>query len=155
MDFNPSGFLFYRVLMQKFLANLILGFYLSQMKPMMWFCRRSYIALKATPHRGVFMKKKSELVAIIAERAELTKKKAHEVLDIVVETVIDSLKEGDSVALAGLGTLSVGDRAARNGHNPRTGEAIKIAASKCIKFRQSSKIKQDLNAKKPAKKAKK
>ena len=55
------------------------------------------------------MKKKSELVAIIAERAELTKKKANEVLDIVVETVIDSLKEGDSVALAGLGTLSVGD----------------------------------------------
>ena len=101
------------------------------------------------------MKKKSELVAIIAERAELTKKKADEVLDIVVETVIEALKEGDSVALAGLGTLSVGDRAARNGRNPRTGEAIKIAASKCIKFRQSSKIKQELNAKEPAKKAKK
>ena len=140
---------------KKFLERLLIGFYLSQMKPMIWFCRRSYTALKATPHRGVFMKKKSELVAVIAERAELTKKKANEVLDIVVETVIESLKEGDSVALAGLGTLSVGDRAARNGHNPRTGEAIKIAASKCIKFRQSSKIKQDLNAKKPAKKAKK
>ena len=100
------------------------------------------------------MKKKSELVAVIAERAELTKKKANEVLDIVVETVIDSLKEGDSVALAGLGTLSVGDRAARNGHNPRTGEAIKIAPSKCIKFRQSSNIKQDLNPTNPAKKPK-
>ena len=121
----------------------------------MWFCRRSYIAFKATPHRGVFMKKKSELVDVIAKRAELTKKKANEVLDIVVETVIESLKEGESVALAGLGTLSVGDRAARNGRNPRTGEAIKIAASKCVKFRQSSKIKQDLNAKKPAKKSKK
>ena len=155
MDFIPSGLLFYRSLMQKFLERLLIGFYLSQMKPMIWFCRRSYTSLKATPHRGVFMKKKSELVDVIAKRAELTKKKANEVLDIVVETVIESLKEGESVALAGLGTLSVGDRAARNGRNPRTGEALKIAASKCVKFRQSSKIKQDLNAKKPAKKSKK
>jgi hypothetical protein len=62
MDFIPSGLLFYRALVQKFLANLFTGAYLSQMEPMMWFCRRSYIALKATPYRGVFMKKKSDTV---------------------------------------------------------------------------------------------
>lgn len=97
------------------------------------------------------MIKKADLVAKIAERTELSKKKANEVLDIIVEVISEVLKEGESVQLAGLGSLSVGERAARVGHNPQTGEKLNIAASKVVRFKQSSKIKAALNeAKKPA-----
>ena len=78
---------------------------------------------------------KSDLVDAIAESAGLSKADAGRALDAVVDTVTSALKGGDSVSLVGFGTFSVRDRAARTGRNPRTGETIKIAASKNPAFK--------------------
>ena len=73
---------------------------------------------------------KTELVAAVAEKAGLSKKDAEKAVAAVVDSVVESLKAGDKVQLVGFGTFEVRERAARTGINPKTKEAIKIAASK-------------------------
>lgn len=73
---------------------------------------------------------KTELVAAVAEKAGLSKKDAEKAVAAVVDSVVASLKAGDKVQLVGFGTFEVRERAARTGINPKTKEAIKIAASK-------------------------
>ncbi|MDH3788814.1 MAG: HU family DNA-binding protein [Xanthomonadales bacterium] len=88
---------------------------------------------------------KSDLVDAIAESAGLSKADAGRALDAVVDTVTSALKGGDSVSLVGFGTFSVRDRAARTGRNPRTGETIKIAASKNPAFKAGKALKDAVN----------
>ena len=88
---------------------------------------------------------KTELVAAIAEKAELTKKDAEKALAAVVSTVSDALASGDKVQLVGFGTFEVRARDARTGKNPRTGEVIKIAASKVPAFKAGSALKVAVN----------
>ncbi|MBQ3074451.1 MAG: HU family DNA-binding protein, partial [Clostridia bacterium] len=73
---------------------------------------------------------KTELIAAAAAEANVSKKDAAAVIDAAIAAVTASLKKGDKVQLIGFGTFETRTRAARQGKNPKTGEAIKIAASK-------------------------
>lgn len=87
---------------------------------------------------------KADLISRIADEAGITKAAAEKALNSFVAAVADSLANGDKVTLVGFGTFSVAERAQREGRNPRTGEAITIAASKTIKFKAGSKLKDAL-----------
>ncbi len=78
---------------------------------------------------------KTELVAAIAEKAEISKKDAEGVVAAFTEIVTKELKKGGKVQLVGFGTFEVTKRSARSGRNPQTGETMKIAASKAPKFK--------------------
>ena len=78
---------------------------------------------------------KVELIAQIAENAELTKKDAEKALNAALDAVTNALVGGDKVSLVGFGTFEVRERAAHAGRNPRTGETIEIAASKAPAFK--------------------
>jgi DNA-binding protein HU-beta len=84
---------------------------------------------------------KTELIDRLARDAKITKKAAETALRSFVACVRDSLKKGKSVTLVGFGTFKLGKRAARNGRNPQTGAAIKIKASKVVKFRAGKALK--------------
>ena len=98
---------------------------------------------------------KSELIEAIAQQAGLTKTDAGKAVDAFTAVVKDALKSGDSIALVGLGTFKVAERAARQGLNPRTKEAIKIPAARVPKFTAGKTLKDAIAASKPAKAAKK
>ena len=89
---------------------------------------------------------KAELVAKIAESAELTKIQAEKALNSFIAATTAALKDGDKVALVGFGTFSAVNRAARLGRNPQTGKEIKIAARTTGKFTPGKTLK-DLNPK--------
>jgi DNA-binding protein HU-beta len=78
---------------------------------------------------------KVELVGKIASEDGITKSQAEKALDGFVSAVSDALAAGDKITLVGFGTFSVGERAQREGRNPRTGEKIQIPASKIVKFK--------------------
>ena len=73
---------------------------------------------------------KNDLVSAVAEQAGLSKKDAESAIDAVFSTIQEALKAGDDVRLVGFGTFAVTDRKESEGRNPRTGEKIKIKASK-------------------------
>lgn len=87
---------------------------------------------------------KGELISKITE-AGLTKKDAETAVNAVVSSITDALVKGDAVSLIGFGTFSVKERAAREGKNPRTGEVIKIAASKVPTFKAGKALKDKVN----------
>ncbi|MCB9963885.1 MAG: HU family DNA-binding protein [Rhodospirillales bacterium] len=91
---------------------------------------------------------KQDLIAQIAQEADISKQKAGVALDATLEAIRNSLKKGDDVRLIGFGTFSVAERAATEGRNPRTGEKIKIAASKQPKFKPGKELKEAVNGKK-------
>ena len=84
---------------------------------------------------------KTELVAAVATKAELSKKDAEAAVKAVIDSVTEALADGDKVALVGFGTFDVKKRAARTGKNPRTGETIKIAAAKVPTFKAGAALK--------------
>ncbi|MBQ4015122.1 MAG: HU family DNA-binding protein [Treponema sp.] len=88
---------------------------------------------------------KSELVDAIAEETKLSKKDTEAFVKSFVDVVSKALKKGDDVALVGFGTFAVTKRAARTGHNPKTGETIKIAAAKTPKFKPGKGLKDLVN----------
>ena len=88
---------------------------------------------------------KTELVAAIAEKSELSKAQSEKALKAFLETVEETLKAGDKVQLVGFGTFEVKDTPARKGHNPRTGKSIKIKACKSPKFKAGKALKDALN----------
>ena len=99
---------------------------------------------------------KTELIAAIASKTELSKKDAEKALAAFTDIVADTLKNGDKIQLVGFGTFEVAERAARTGKNPQTGEAIKIPASKAPKFKAGKALKDVVNTPAaPAKKSKK
>lgn len=89
---------------------------------------------------------KSELIDSIAESAAIPKAAAGRALEAVIDSVTSALKAGDSVALVGFGTFSVGDRAARTGRNPQTGKTIEIAAARVPKFSPGKALKEACNS---------
>ncbi len=88
---------------------------------------------------------KSELIEAIAKAADISKAAAERALDGTVAAITTSLKKGDMVTLVGFGTFHVGNRAARSGRNPRTGETIQIKASRVPKFRAGKALKDAVN----------
>ena len=89
---------------------------------------------------------KTELVAAIAEAAELSKKDAEKALKAFTDVVADELKKDGKVQLVGFGTFEVSKRAAREGRNPQSGAVMKIAASKAPKFKAGKALKDLVNA---------
>ena len=77
---------------------------------------------------------KAELVAAVAEKAEISKKDAEAAVKAFTDVVAEELKKGEKIQLVGFGTFEVSERAARTGRNPQTGEPLEIAASKSPKF---------------------
>lgn len=88
---------------------------------------------------------KTELVAAMAEKSELTKKDAEKALSAFLESVEEALKKGDKVQLVGFGTFEVKNRAARTGINPQTKKPVKIQASKAPSFKAGKAFKDALN----------
>jgi DNA-binding protein HU-beta len=84
---------------------------------------------------------KADLVAKIAANAGLTRANAEKAVTGLVSVVADALAKGEKITLVGFGTFEVAKRSAREGRNPRTGAALKIPASKTVKFRVGSKLK--------------
>ncbi len=89
---------------------------------------------------------KTELVAAMADAAEISKKDAEKALKAFTDVVADELKKGGKVQLVGFGTFEVSERAAREGRNRQCGEVMKIAASKAPKFKAGKALKDMLNA---------
>jgi len=91
---------------------------------------------------------KADLIAKIAEEADLSKKSAEAALNAFVGAVEGALKKGEKVQLVGFGSFEVTQRAARKGRNPQTKEEIKIPATKSPKFRPGKALKDLVNKKK-------
>jgi DNA-binding protein HU-beta len=88
---------------------------------------------------------KSEFLSAVSEHCEITKVDADKALDAIIHVIKKALKKGDDVSLVGFGTFTVRKRAARIGRNPRTGDQIKIKASKVPSFKAGKALKDALN----------
>jgi DNA-binding protein HU-beta len=88
---------------------------------------------------------KTDLIDYIADSADLSKSAAGRAIDAMIAAVTTSLQKDDSVTLVGFGTFTVSKRAARSGRDPRTGEAIQIAAAAVPKFKPGKALKDALN----------
>ena len=85
---------------------------------------------------------KAEFISAVAEKAEISKKDADAVVNAVIESITEALKDGDKVSLVGFGTFEVKARSARTGMNPRTKEVIEIPATKSPSFKAGSAFKE-------------
>ncbi|MBQ3512495.1 MAG: HU family DNA-binding protein [Lachnospiraceae bacterium] len=88
---------------------------------------------------------KTELVAAMAEQADMTKKDVEKALTAFTEVVAKELRNGGKIQLVGFGTFEVAERAAREGRNPQTGETMQIAAAKAPKFKAGKALKDEVN----------
>ena len=84
---------------------------------------------------------KTDLVNAVAESTGFTKKDAEKAVSAVLDGITDSLKKGEKVQLVGFGTFEVRNRAAKQGHNPRTGEPMTVPASKLPAFKAGKALK--------------
>ena len=89
---------------------------------------------------------KTELVAAVAEQADISKRDAEKALKAFVDVVTEEMKKGEKVQLVGFGTFEVSERAAREGRNPQTGKTMKIEACKAPKFKAGKALKDAVNA---------
>src|SRR3712207_5504086 len=97
---------------------------------------------------------RKDLIDRLAEEHELTGRFARQIVDDVLNSIVEAARQGEEVSLFGFGKFKLAERAARKGRNPRTGEAVKIAASRTLKFTPARQLKTSLNAKSRAKKGK-
>src|ERR671916_3446772 len=95
---------------------------------------------------------KNDLIDALIEEHDLTKSFARELVDSVFGSITNAAQKGEEVSIFGFGKFRVSERGARKGRNPQTGEAIKIAASKRLKFEPARAMKTALNAKRRTKK---
>ena len=89
---------------------------------------------------------KTELIAVVAEKAELSKKDAEKAIKAFTDAVSEELVKGGKIQLVGFGTFEVGERAAREGRNPKSGETMTIPASRTPKFKAGKALKDQVNA---------
>lgn len=89
---------------------------------------------------------KTELVAAIADKTELSKKDSEKALKAFIDVVGEELKKGEKIQLVGFGTFEVTERAARTGKNPQTGEPMTISACNAPKFKAGKALKDAVNA---------
>ena len=88
---------------------------------------------------------KQEFIEAVADRTDTSRAEVGRMLRAILDQMSDSLTKGEEVQFIGDFTMSVGDRAARTGRNPRTGEKIQIPAAKVVKFRAGQKLKDAIN----------
>jgi len=91
---------------------------------------------------------KADLVSAIAENAGISKKEAESAYNAFVDYITETCQSGDRCAVPGLGSFAVSARKARVGRNPRTNEAIKIPASKNVRFKAGKDLREAVNTKK-------
>jgi DNA-binding protein HU-beta len=91
---------------------------------------------------------KTQLIETVASDSGLSKADSARAIESLIDTVTKALKKGDEVSITGFGKFSVVKRAARAGVNPRTGERVKIKASKAPKFSAGASLKQAIHPKK-------
>lgn len=89
---------------------------------------------------------KTELIAAVAEKAEISKKDAEKAMKAFTDVISEELVKGEKIQIVGFGTFEVTERAARDGRNPKTGEIMTIAASKTPKFKAGKALKDMVNA---------
>ena len=89
---------------------------------------------------------KTELIAAVAEKAEFSKKDAEKAVKAFTYVIAEELVKGEKIQIVGFGTFEVAERAAREGRNPKSGEAMTIAASKMPKFKAGKALKDMVNA---------
>ena len=89
---------------------------------------------------------KAELIAAMAEKAELSKKDSEKALKAFIDVVTDELVKGEKIQLVGFGTFEVSERPPREGRNPQTGATMEIKASKAPKFKAGKALKDIINA---------
>ncbi len=92
---------------------------------------------------------KTELITVVAQKTDLSKRDAERVVKTVFDTITEELAKGDKVQVNGFGTFEVRERQAREGRNPQNGESITIAASKSPAFKAGKQLKDKVNADKP------
>lgn len=92
---------------------------------------------------------KAELITVVAQKTDLSKRDAERVVKTVFDTITEELAKGDKVQVIGFGTFEVRERQAREGRNPQNGESITIAASKSPAFKAGKQLKDKVNADKP------
>ena len=90
---------------------------------------------------------KTEFINAIAEKCEFTKKDAEKALNAVIDTITETLANGDKISLVGFGTFEVRDRAAKDAKNPQTGETIHVPAKKVPAFKAGSGLKNAVDKK--------
>lgn len=88
---------------------------------------------------------KSELISVVADKVDSTKKEAEGMVNAVFEAIVEALKDNDKVVLTGFGTFEVHERAARTGRNPQTGEDILIEGGKAPVFKAAKALKDEIN----------
>lgn len=89
---------------------------------------------------------RTELVAAMAEKSQLSKKDAESALKAFIDVVSEEMQKGEKIQLVGFGTFEVSERAAREGRNPKSGEVMNIPASKTPKFKAGKALKDMVNA---------
>jgi DNA-binding protein HU-beta len=87
---------------------------------------------------------KSDLIERLAGKADLTRPRAEELIDFLLNDVTEALKNGEKVNISGFGTFTISNRKARTGRNPKTGEPIEIPASRSAKFKAGKTLKEAL-----------
>lgn len=88
---------------------------------------------------------KAELIEGLSNKLPMNKADAERAINLLLDDIIAALKQGDRVNISGFGTFSVSARQARTGRNPKTGEAIRISASRSAKFKPGKQLKDSLN----------
>lgn len=89
--------------------------------------------------------KKTEIIASLAENIGLSKADVEKVYNATFELFKEELAKGNKISVSGFGTFDISERAEREGRNPQTGETIKIAASKSVKFKAGKELKEKVN----------
>ena len=85
---------------------------------------------------------KSELIEVVAERGRMTKKKAEDVVNLIFDSMVNAMKEGDRIEIRGFGSFVVKEYGAYTGRNPRTGESIKVSPKKLPFFKVGKELKE-------------
>ncbi len=88
---------------------------------------------------------KADLVEKVSVEAEMTKKDAEQLVEIVFDSIVGSLNKGEKIELRGFGSFRVRERNARKGRNPKTGEAVNIPAKRVAYFKPGKELKELIN----------
>ncbi|MBA3335894.1 MAG: HU family DNA-binding protein [Pyrinomonadaceae bacterium] len=88
---------------------------------------------------------KANLVETVAKEADMTKKDAEQLVEIIFESIIGSLNKGEKIELRGFGSFRIRERDARKGRNPKTGEAVDIPAKRVAYFKPGKELKETIN----------
>jgi len=88
---------------------------------------------------------KADLVEIVAREAEMTKKDVEQLVEIIFDSIVSTLNNGDKIELRGFGSFRVRERRARKGRNPKTGEPVDIPAKRVAYFKPGKDLKENIN----------